>query len=854
MKQKQIALAIILIILVMTLVACSKNDLGTCEHDVVIDDAVPATCTEKGLTEGKHCSKCGEVFLAQTEVPATNHTYDNTCDTSCNECGAIREIEHTYSSDCDIICNVCPYERVSSVSHTYDNTCDTICNICEDVRTIEHTYSFDCDTTCNVCGATRTTVHFDVNPADNNCDVCGEKVSTLTFKLLGDGQSYAINYASSSISGDITIPSTYNGKPVTTIGDWAFDGCRNLTSITIPDSVTFIKDIAFHDCDNLTIYCEAESKPSGWGSFWNYDDRPVVWNVQSVFEQDTIKYVVKKDNFAILIKYNGFGTDVTIPSSITIDGVSYCVTTIGSHAFYSCDSLTSITIPNSVTSIVDYAFYGCSSLTSITIPDSITTISDYAFWDCDSLTIYCEAELKPEGWDTDWNYDNRPVIWNVQSVFAQDGITYAITKANFATVGKYIGTATEATVPSTVTIDGTTYTVTTIGERAFDGCSSLTSVTIPDSVTSIGSYAFRNCTSLTSVTFGANSQLTSIGWQVFNHCTSLTSIVIPDSVTTIGHYAFYKCSNLTSISFGKNSQLTIICDYAFYFCRNLTSITIPDSVTSIGYQAFYDCDNLESVTFGENSQLTSIGAEAFHDCSSLTSITIPDSVTSIGVGAFWDCDNLTTITIPDSVKTIGAWAFDDCDSLTIYCEAESKPSGWDSYWNDSHRPVVWGCVVGEPDTPVDPDPTPDPDPAPTPDPAPSVVVGTGYTISAANKDGLLYFTGDVAEGRFTGSLNAADAVTVYVEAAQNAGEFYLYFMAGETKTYVVMADKAAGGSFSTDVATATVFEWSAEKATLVVVDDANNRAFGTDGTKTYTTFSCYDLNGSYNWGQFTEVK
>ena len=150
------------------------------------------------------------------------------------------------------------------------------------------------------------------------------------------------------------------------------------------------------------------------------------------------------------------------------------------------------------------------------------------------------------------------------------------------------------------------------------------------------------------------------------------------------------------------------------------------------------------------------------------------------------------------------------------------------------------------DTPVDPDPTPDP--------APSVVVGTGYTISAANADGILYFNGTVSSGRFNGSLNAADAVTVYVEAAQNAGEFYLYFMDGETKTYVVMADSSTGGSFSTDVATATVFEWNAEKATLVVVDDANNRAFGTDGAKTYTTFSCYDLNGSYNWGQFTEVK
>ena len=186
-----------------------------------------------------------------------------------------------------------------------------------------------------------------------------------------------------------------------------------------------------------------------------------------------------------------------------------------------------------------------------------------------------------------------------------------------------------------------------------------------------------------------------------------------------------------------------------------------------------------------------------------------------------------TVTVTGTIKNYKGKVEFDCPTL------------------DSRVAGEGGGDVGG-DTPVDPDPTPDP--------APSVVVGTGYTISAANADGILYFNGTVSSGRFNGSLNAADAVTVYVEAAQNAGEFYLYFMDGETKTYVVMADSSTGGSFSTDVATATVFEWNAEKATLVVVDDANNRAFGTDGAKTYTTFSCYDLNGSYNWGQFTEVK
>ena len=231
--------------------------------------------------------------------------------------------------------------------------------------------------------------------------------------------------------------------------------------------------------------------------------------------------------------------------------------------------------------------------------------------------------------------------------------------------------------------------VTTIGEYAFGHCSSLTSITIPDSVTTIGKYVFSGCSSLTSVTFGENSKLTTIGKCVFSGCSSLTSITIPDSVTTIGEYAFehcsnltsvtfgensklttvgyeafYGCSSLTSVTFGENSQLTSIGSRAFYDCSSLTSITIPDSVTSICDDAFYDCDNLTAVTFGENSKLTTIGSSAFSSCSKLTSITIPASVTTIDSNAFSRCSSLTSITIPSSVTTIGSSAFSGCSKLT----------------------------------------------------------------------------------------------------------------------------------------------------------------------------------------------
>ena len=203
----------------------------------------------------------------------------------------------------------------------------------------------------------------------------------------------------------------------------------------------------------------------------------------------------------------------------------------------------------------------------------------------------------------------------------------------------------EVIIPSTVTYNGTTYSVTTIKERTFYDCSSLTSVTIPNSVTSIGGEAFAGCSSLTSVTIP--NSVTSIGDYAFFHCSSLTSITIPNSVTSIGSEAFYGCSSLTSV-------------------------TIPNSVTSIGNDAFYGCSSLTSITIPNS--VTSIGSEAFYGCSSLTSVTIPNSVTSIGDAAFYYCSSLTSITIPNSVTSIGDYAFYECSLSSITCEATTPPT------------------------------------------------------------------------------------------------------------------------------------------------------------------------------------
>jgi len=198
-------------------------------------------------------------------------------------------------------------------------------------------------------------------------------------------------------------------------------------------------------------------------------------------------------------------------------------------------------------------------------------------------------------------------------------------------------------------------------------------------------------------------------------------VVIGNGVTSIGSYAFDGCpienatmptSAISSIPKDKLKTVVInggatISNSAFLGCTSLTSVTIPDSVTSIGSYAFDGCpiknatmptsaissipkDKLKTVVINGGA---TISDDAFYNCTSLTSVTIGNSVTSIGNYAFSDCTSLTSVTIPDSVTIIGYYAFEYCERLMIYCEAASKPSGWDSSWNSSRCPVVWGHKV-----------------------------------------------------------------------------------------------------------------------------------------------------------------
>ena len=226
----------------------------------------------------------------------------------------------------------------------------------------------------------------------------------------------------------------------------------------------------------------------------------------------------------------------------------------------------------------------------------------------------------------------------------------------------------DVVIPETIAYNNAIYSVTSIGESAFDYCSRLTSVVIPNSVTSIGDYAFAGCSGLTSVVIP--NSVTTIDYKAFANCSGLTSVTIPNSVTAIGGWAFINCTRLSSVSF--NAEKCIKMGYrkdvqGVYFvfagCTSLTTLTIGDKVTTIPSNAFRKCSALTSVTIGNS--VTSIGFNAFYDCSKLTSVTIPNSVTHIGDEAFSGCSKLTSVIFnAEKCIEIGLPIFKNCTSLS----------------------------------------------------------------------------------------------------------------------------------------------------------------------------------------------
>ena len=385
-----------------------------------------------------------------------------------------------------------------------------------------------------------------INVANDNPIYC-----SVDGVLFNKNRTTLILYPSAK-SGSYAIP-----DGVTRIEKSAFFNCTNLTSVTIPNSVKIIEDQAFASSDFTSL---------------------IIGNGITYFGTEAFQYCTSLTSVILVNGLKSIGdyafqycsslTSVTIPNSVTSIGggaFEYCssltsvtisnsVTSIESYTFYECSSLTSVTIPNSVTSIGDYAFVSCSSLTSVTIPNSVTSIGEHAFQRCSSLTSVTIPNSVTSIGELAFNRCSSLTSVNITDIASWCNISFQDPFANPLYYGHNLylnGTlVTDLVIP-----DG----VTSVGEYAFYGCSSLTSVTIPNSVTSIGEGAFESCSSLTTINVANdNPDYCSIDGVLFNKAQTILILYpagkaddtysIPNSVTSIVEGAFSGSSSLTSLT------------------------------------------------------------------------------------------------------------------------------------------------------------------------------------------------------------------------------------------------------------------------------------------------------------------
>ena len=561
---------------------------------------------------------------------------------------------------------------------------------------------------------------------------CG---SGLTSVNIPEGVKIIYDYVFSGTKiSSITIPST-----VTQICDYAFSECKNLTSITIPQNVNEIGACAFSECSKLTkatMNCTVLVN----GKFGS-----------GVFKNCTSLTSVTIPKCCELIEYFAF-EGCTSLSQITIPDK---VTAIQTGAFRGCTSLTSITIPSGVTNIDDSCFEGCVKLKSINIPSSADRIGERTFKGCTGLTsIYLPVSIEKiwlsafsgcsaladvyyTGTETQWNNiliysDNAPLInatlhsegassFNGGSGSCGDNLTWKLTTDGTLTISgsgamnnfesTQLGTYSFYKAPwndyknkiKKVVFSGS---ITSIGNGAFNGCTALTSISLPSSITSVGINAFTD-SGITSLTIP--SGVTMIPDNAFAYCSNIKTltlsgvksvgqnaflesgiqkVVFSSSLKTIGDYAFLDCADLKEVSFG--SGLTSIGSGAFKNCTKLTGATLPDTLTSIGISAF-SSTGITEITIPGN--VYSLSGNSFYNCPNLASVTISSGVYEIGSDAFFGCENLTSVTIPFSVQLIGNAAFGGCDKLTdVYYGGNAN--NWDNICFDgSGHGQLWDANI-----------------------------------------------------------------------------------------------------------------------------------------------------------------
>ena len=470
---------------------------------------------------------------------------------------------------------------------------------------------------------TNATVHFK-NTASGTCGTNLTWVldSDGTLTISGEGAMGNYDYDSAPwYSHRSDIKSVVIESGVTSIGDFAFNGCASLTNVKIPSSVKNIGKVAFQSCISLTsVMIPSGVTNIGDGAFRLCNGLTYVMIPESVTSIESAFALCSALTSAGPIGSGAnyeFGWTTAIPysafrncSSLTNITIPDGVTSIGDCAFSGCSNLTSVTLPMDVTSIGVEAFYACSGLTTITIPDGVTSIGNSAFNGCSSL-----AEVNYGGTREQWNAitkgsNNAPLrsaTINCTAIDAGtcgDNLTWTLDSDGLLTISgtgdmAYLGNPPWYNYRESIVALDLPDGLTSIGTNAFMGSKNLESVTIPANVTSIGYAAFFTCSDLTSITLPDG--LISIGEECFNGCTSLTYIELPASLTSIGPSSFMGCRSIHSISIPDG--ITSIGLYTFYGCTGLTTISIPSTATSIGDHAFGSCSALADIYYGGTATL-----------------------------------------------------------------------------------------------------------------------------------------------------------------------------------------------------------------------------------------------------------
>ncbi len=473
-----------------------------------------------------------------------------------------------------------------------------------------------------------------------------------------------------SANKDITvanIPSQINGVNVVSIKDNVFYNHKNLTSATLPDTVTTIGISSFENCDLLTTIDLGDGLTEiGYEAFKGCDALTTIEIPNSVTSIDSYAFAscvqletIKLGNSVAYIGSYAFQHSVSLQSVILPDSL----TKVGALIFYNCTGLKSVTLGNgmpdlprmfngctgletvvmndSITSIAHSMFSGCTSLENIVLPANLTTIQANTFEDCTML----KQITIPNG-VTDIN-DNA---------FNNSGITSIAIPASVENIRSSAFANSDL---ASITFEG----VPTFGNQAFENVTSLKEITIPEGVTEIPLSFFSGCTSLHTVNLP--STLLSIESNSFYNCTSLKYLSIPSSVSNINDEAFVNCGFTTAGPVGGGygfefGWTTSIPNSTFDGNNTLVSITIPDTITTIGAYAFRNCTLLTSI---ELPALTNVGANLFSGCTSLQSVTFTEGITKISSSMFKGCTSLNSITVPSSVTTVYSSAFDGCTSL-----------------------------------------------------------------------------------------------------------------------------------------------------------------------------------------------